>query len=322
MTNTAKILQNYQMVLKNSNSKKTLIVIVGPTAIGKTNLSIDVAQHFNTEILSADSRQFYKELKVGAAPPSSEELNTVKHHFIGNLTLKDYYNVSIYEQEALKTLEILFNKKHIAVMVGGSGLYIDAVCSGIDDLPIPEPDIRNQLKNTFDNEGIEALRFQLKHLDPDYYKNVDLANPKRLMRAIEVCLSTGHTYSSLRTKPKQKRDFNIIKIGLNRNRAELFEIINQRVNLMITKGLIEEAKELHPYKSLNSLNTVGYKELFDFFENKISLELAIEKIKTNTRRFAKRQLTWFLKDKEINWLHPDDKATNMKFIEDLLSSPL
>jgi len=310
------------MVLKNSNSKKTLIVIVGPTAIGKTSLSIDVAQHFNTEILSADSRQFYKELKIGAAPPSLEELNTIKHHFIGNLTLKDYYNVSIYEQEALKTLETLFNKENIAVMVGGSGLYIDAVCSGIDDLPIPEPDIRNHLKNTFDNEGIEALRFQLKHLDPDYYKNVDLANPKRLMRAIEVCLSTGHTYSSLRTKPKQKRDFNIIKIGLNRNRAELFEIINQRVNLMITKGLIEEAKGLHPYKSLNSLNTVGYKELFDFFENKISLELAIEKIKTNTRRFAKRQLTWFLKDKEINWLHPDDKATNIKFIEDLLSSTL
>jgi tRNA dimethylallyltransferase len=294
------------MVLKNLNSNNTLIVILGPTAIGKTALSIDVAKYFNAEIISADSRQFYKELKIGAAPPSSEELNTIKHYFIGNLSLQDYYNVSLYEKDVLNILESVFKNKNVIVMVGGSGLYIDAVCSGIDDLPNSDPEMRQTLKRTFEIEGIEALRFQLKLLDPEYYNMVDLANPKRLIRAIEVCLSTGETYSSLRTKPKQKRKFNIIKIGLNRKREELFDIINKRVDSMIEKGLVEEAKELYPYKSLNSLNTVGYKELFEYFDNKISLEKAIENIKTNTRRFAKRQLTWFLKDKEIRWIHPDD----------------
>jgi tRNA dimethylallyltransferase len=306
------------MVLKNLNSKNTLIVILGPTAIGKTALSINIAKYFNTEIISADSRQFYKELKIGAAPPSSEELNTIKHYFIGNLTLHDYYNVSIYEKDVLNILETIFKNNKIALMVGGSGLYIDAVCSGIDDLPNPEPEIRQTLNQTFEKEGIEALRFQLKLLDPEYYYMVDLANPKRLIRAIEVCLVTGETYSSLRTKPKQNRKFNIIKIGLNRKREDLFDIINKRVDSMIDKGLIEEAKELYPYKSLNSLNTVGYKELFEYFDNKISLEKAIEKIKTNTRRFAKRQLTWFLKDKDIQWMHPGDTNQITNYIEALL----
>ncbi len=305
------------MVLKNLNSKNTLIVIIGPTAIGKTALSIELAKFFNSEILSADSRQFYKELKIGAAPPSPEELNLIKHHFIGNLNLNDYYNVSIYEKEALVVLKTLFQKNNIVVMVGGSGLYIDALCSGIDDLPNPNPEIRKKINHIFDKEGIESLRFQLKLLDPEYYNNVDLANPKRLIRAIEVCLTTGQTYSSLRTKPKQKREFNIVKIGLNRNRAELNEIINKRVDLMIGNGLIEEAKELHKFKFLNSLNTVGYKELFDYFENKMSLDLAIEKIKTNTRRFAKRQLTWFMKDQEIQWMHPNEKEKIISYIEAL-----
>lgn len=307
------------MVLKSSNSKNTLIIILGPTAIGKTALGISIAKYFNTDIISADSRQFYKELKIGAAPPSDEELNSVNHFFIGNLSLKDYYNVSIYEKEVIELLKTLFKKNNIALMVGGSGLYIDAVCSGIDDLPDPDPDIRQKLKQQYEKEGIESLRFQLKLLDPEYYNLVDLANPKRLLRALEVCLKTGETYSSLRTKPKLEREFNIIKIGLNRKRSELFDIINKRVDTMVEKGLIEEAKKLYPFKTLNSLNTVGYKELFEYFENRISLDKAIENIKTNTRRFAKRQLTWFQKDREIQWMHPDEKENIIEFIKSKIS---
>lgn len=306
------------MVSKNSNSKNTLIVILGPTAIGKTKFSIQLAKYYNTQIISADSRQFYKELKIGAAPPSPEELNAVKHHFIGNLSIHDYYNVSIYEKEALNTLNTIFLKNNLAIMVGGSGLYIDAICSGIDDLPVAEPELRNILKEKLCNEGIESLRFQLKKLDPIYYASADIANPKRLIRAIEVCLTTGKPFSSLRTNSKITRNFNIIKIGLNKNRPELFENINHRVDVMIANGLIEEAKTLFPFKSLNSLNTVGYKELFDFFNNNISLDLAIENIKTNTRRFAKRQLTWFLKDNEIEWFHPDNKDEMIRYITTLL----
>jgi tRNA dimethylallyltransferase len=305
--------------LKRSNSKKTLIVILGPTAVGKTALSIDAAKHFKTEIISADSRQFFRELKIGAAPPSAGELKAVKHHFIGNLSISDYYNASIYENEALLILDNLFKSEDIVIMVGGSGLYIDAVCSGLDVLPDLDTEIRNKLKQTYDKEGIEALRFQLKLLDPEYYHKVDLANPKRLIRAIEVCLATGETYSSLRTKSKKTRDFKIIKVGLNRKRSELFEIINDRVDMMIENGLIKEAQSLFELRSLNALNTVGYKELFEYFDKKTSLSQAVENIKTNTRRFAKRQLTWFCRDKEIHWMHPDERNKIISIMEQLLN---
>ncbi len=282
--------------------KKTLIVIAGPTGIGKTALAIDVAKHFNTEIISADSRQFYRELKIGVASPDKSELSAVKHHFIGNLSISDEYNVSKYEQDALATIKNLFINHDTAVLVGGSGLYIDAVCKGIDELPDPDPELRESIKNLFNEEGIEALRFKLKLLDPEYYNQVDLANPKRLMRAIEVCLTTNQTFTSLRLSNPKTRDFNIVKIGLFTDRELMYDRINQRTDKMIKDGLIEEAYNLIPYKNYNALNTVGYKELFNYFDKKTTLEEAIDKIKVNTRRYAKRQLTWFRKDAKINWI--------------------
>lgn len=292
---------------QNINYNKTLIVILGPTAIGKTALSIKLARHFNTEIISSDSRQLFKEMKIGTAVPSTEELNSVKHHFIGNLSISDYYNVSKFEKEALHKLDDIFLKNNLAIMVGGSGLYIDAVCKGIDDLPDPDKKLRHEINEIFKSSGIEALQKKLKELDPEYYLIVDLKNPKRLMRAIEVCLQTGKTYTSLRKNKTGKRDFNIIKIGLNCEREKLFDRINLRVDKMINEGLLDEVKELYKHKNLNSLNTVGYKEIFDFLDNKTSFEQAIENIKTNTRRYAKRQLTWFKRDEVIKWFHPTEK---------------
>jgi len=292
---------------QNINYNKTLIVILGPTAIGKTALSIKLARHFNTEIISSDSRQLFKEMKIGTAVPSIEELNSVKHHFIGNLSISDYYNVSKFEKEALHKLDDIFLKNNLAIMVGGSGLYIDAVCKGIDDLPDPDRKLRHEINEIFKSSGIETLQKKLKELDPEYYLIVDLKNPKRLMRAIEVCLQTGKTYTSLRKNKTGKRDFNIIKIGLNCEREKLFDRINLRVDKMINEGLLDEVKELYKHKNLNSLNTVGYKEIFDFLDNKTSFEQAIENIKTNTRRYAKRQLTWFKRDEVIKWFHPTEK---------------
>jgi len=292
---------------QNINYNKTLIVVLGPTAIGKTALSIKLARHFKTEIISSDSRQLFKEMKIGTAVPSAEELNSVKHHFIGNLSISDYYNVSKFEKEALHKLDDIFLKNNLAIMVGGSGLYIDAVCKGIDDLPDPDKKLRHEINEIFKSSGIEALQKKLKELDPEYYLIVDLKNPKRLMRAIEVCLQTGKTYTSLRKNKTGNRDFNIIKIGLNCEREKLFESINLRVDKMINEGLLDEVKELYKHKNLNSLNTVGYKEIFDFLDNKTTFEQAIENIKTNTRRYAKRQLTWFKRDEEIKWFHPTEK---------------
>jgi len=301
------------MVLMNLNSK--LIVIVGPTAIGKTKLSIELAQYFNTEIISADSRQFYKELQIGTASPSKQELDAVNHNFIGNLSVNDYYNVSIFEKQALALCEKLFVKSNYIVAVGGSGLYISSLCEGIDDLPDPKPEVRDHLKELLDTQGIESLRLKLKNIDPEYYSIADLANPKRIMRALEVFLTTGQKYSELRKNETKIRNFKIVKIGLNRKREELFDIINKRVDDMIIQGLIQEAKLFYNLKHLNALNTVGYKELFDFFDNKMSLDEAIEKIKTNTRRYAKRQLTWFKKDQNIKWFYPHEKHEIIKYIE-------
>ena len=296
------------------NTSNKIIVISGPTAIGKTALSIYLAKLLNTEIISADSRQFYKELKIGTAAPSYEELNSVKHHFIGNLSITDYYNVSNFEKDALNAISLIHKKNKFAVMIGGSGLYINAVCDGIDKLPDPDIKIRNELNQLFENQGLVALQNKLKQLDPEFYKKIDTANHKRLIRAIEVCLTSGQTYTSLRTNSKKQRDFEIIKIGLNRNREELFEIINNRVDVMLQMGLLDEVRGLVDFKSYNALNTVGYKELFDYIDNIVSLEYAIEKIKTNSRRYAKRQLTWFKKDQSIKWFHPDDRNEILEFV--------
>ncbi|MEI6694873.1 MAG: tRNA (adenosine(37)-N6)-dimethylallyltransferase MiaA [Bacteroidota bacterium] len=294
---------------------KTLIVIVGPTAVGKTAMAIKLAQQFSTEIISADSRQFYRELKIGVASPSLEELSLATHHFIGNLSIHDTYNVSKYETEALQCIDEIFKTKEMAVLVGGSGLYIDAVCKGIDELPDPEEELRENIKHLYATEGITALRSQLRLLDPVYCNEVDLANPKRLMRAIEVCLTTGKPYSSFRVNQQTPREFNIVKIGLSREREELYDTINHRVDLMLEMGLLDEVKGLFPYKELNALNTVGYKEIFAYLENECSLAEAIEKIKTNSRRYAKRQLTWFRRYDDITWFEANNHTEIFDYLK-------
>ena len=293
---------------------KTLIVIAGPTGIGKTDLSIELAQMLDTVIISSDSRQLYQELKIGTAAPTSEDLAKVKHYMVGNKSIYDYYSAGKYELEVLDILKDIFKDKDTALLVGGSGMYIDAVCKGIDALPDAEPEIRKQLNEKYEKEGIQSLRFDLKKLDPEHYKAVDLNNPKRILRAVEVCIQTGKTYTSFLTKPKKERDFNILKIGLERNRNELYDRINKRVDLMLEQGLIEEARQFHKDKHLNSLNTVGYKELFAYFDKEYDLEEAVRLIKRNSRRYAKRQMTWFKRDNDFRWFHPDDKIEITNFI--------
>jgi tRNA dimethylallyltransferase len=299
----------------NSDSPAMLIVLTGPTAVGKTSLSIELATTLSVEILSADSRQFYQEMKIGTASPSAELLKLVPHHFISHLSIHDYYNVSRFESDALQRLDHLFETSSSAFLVGGSGLYINAVCHGIDELPDPDGALRQQLKHLYQNEGIKPLQDKLRELDPIYFEQVDQLNPKRLLRAIEVCLTTGVTFSSLRKNEPKPRKFRILKIGLQRDRKELNNRINSRVDQMMEEGLLEEVKELLPYRHLNALNTVGYKELFDHIDGKYSLGQAVDKIKTNTRRFAKRQMTWFRRDQEINWFHADDLQSIYQFIK-------
>jgi len=294
---------------------KNLIIIAGPTASGKTGVAITLARHFHTEIISADSRQFYKEIPTGTAAPDRAQLAEVKHHFVGHLSVKDDYNVSRFEQDVLQLLEKLFKTTDIVIMVGGSGLYIDAVCRGIDKLPEPDRDIRNSLNRLFEKEGLKALQDKLKALDPAYHMKVDLNNPKRLMRAIEVCLQTGRPYSELRLNQPKERNFRIIKIGLDVPRDILVERIAQRTYEMMDKGWLEEARKVYPLKEYNALNTVGYKELFKYFEGEWDLDTAIRKIITNTRRYARRQMTWFRKDKEITWFPPSDVEGMIGFVE-------
>ncbi len=270
-------------------------------------MAIETAQKLCTVILSADSRQIYKELKIGTAAPTEEELSRVQHYFIGNKSIFDYYSAGIYELEVMQVLADIFKTKDTAILTGGSGLYIDAVCKGIDALPDVDMSIRNSLINQLDKEGIESLRFDLQRLDPEHYKVVDLNNPKRILKALEVCIQTGKTYSSFLTKPEKRRDFKMIKIGLERERIELFERIDKRVDLMFEQGLIVEAESLYKFKQLNALNTVGYKELFDYFDHKYDLKEAVRLIKRNTRRYAKRQMTWFKRDEDITWFNPDQK---------------
>jgi tRNA dimethylallyltransferase len=280
---------------------KYLVIILGPTASGKTDTAIHIAELFNTEIISADSRQLYKELKTGTAVPNESQLKKIRHHFIGTVSVHDYYNASMYEQDVLKELDRLYIENDIVVMVGGSGMYIDIVCHGIDDLPTIDPVVRKNLTERIKNEGIESLRLELKRIDPEYYSRADLKNPKRILKALEVYYMTGIPYSALLSGPKKERPFKIIKIGLNPDREELHERINRRVDEMIKKGLVEEAKSLYGHKDCNALNTVGYKEIFDWLDNKITFEQSVELIKRNTRRYARRQLTWFRKDKKISW---------------------
>jgi tRNA dimethylallyltransferase len=282
-----------------------LIVITGPTAVGKTGVAIEVAGRLRTEIISCDSRQMYHEMRIGTAVPTAEELASVPHHFIGNLSIHDYYNVSMFEQECLQLLDKLFAKYQTVVMTGGSGLYIDALCRGIDDFPTVDPEIRKTVTGWFETGGIELLRRRLKILDPVHYAKVDLRNYKRIMKAIEVSLQTGSPYSSFLTAQARKRTFDIKKIVLSRPREELFERINRRTTLMMEEGLLEEVKALYPYQHLNALNTVGYKELFAYMDGQYDLDTAAELIRRNTRRYAKRQLTWFARDKEMIWLLPE-----------------
>ena len=283
--------------------------------MGKTDLCLNIARNLNTEIISADSRQIYREMKIGTAVPDEKELQNIKHHFIGIKSIHDYYTAGMFELEVLDLLKERFKEKDCMIMTGGSGLYINAVCDGIDALPKAEPEIRQKLVKQYEKEGLEGIRNHLKMLDPDSYQTIDLKNPKRILKALEVTLTTGKPYSSFLTYQSKSRPFHILKIGLNRHRNELYNRINKRVDQMIEQGLIEEARELYPYKHLNPLNTVGYKELFDYFDGKISIEEAIRLIKRNSRRYAKRQLTWFTRDREIEWFHPEEKDQILHYIE-------
>jgi len=288
-----------------SKNKPYLISIVGPTAIGKTSKSIALAQHFSSEILSADSRQFYKEMSIGTAVPTSEELAAAPHHFIQHISVSEHYSVGDFEKEALRTLEKLYKKHKILFLVGGSGLYVDAVNKGLDHFPKVEASIREKLNAQTEKDGLESLQLQLKKLDPVHYKKVELSNPQRVIRALEICLGTGKPYSSFLNDSAKERNFKSIKIGLDAPRPLIYERIEERVDVMLKDGLLEEAKTLYPLRELNALNTVGYKELFQYLDGNWSLDFAVSEIKKNTRRFSKRQLTWFKRDPNIIWFSYD-----------------
>lgn len=301
-------------------SAPALVVVTGPTAVGKTRLAIELALHYQTIIISADSRQFFHQLKIGTAAPTRDELATVPHFLAGHLSVNDYYNVSKFESDVLGILNGQFSLHNPVILAGGSGLYIDAVCRGIDDLPDADPQIREQTDRWLKDWGLEYLQEKLKELDPEYFAIVDKNNPNRLKRAIEVCLMTGKTYSSLRVNQPKYRDFKIIKIGLNLPREELFQRISLRTEKMIGAGLVEEVRSLAVFRSSNALNTVGYKEIFEYLDGTVSLEQAIENIKTNTRRYAKRQLTWLKRDKEIKWFAPHQIELIINYIDERMES--
>ncbi len=294
---------------------KTLIVLLGPTGVGKTALGISIAQRYSSPILNCDSRQLFRGLEIGTAAPTPSQLQAAKHYFVGTLDVDEYYSAARYEQEAMQLIEELFQQHDTLLLSGGSMMYIDAVCKGIDDIPTVDDETRNLVKQRLEAEGLESLFLQLKQLDPEYASIVDPNNTRRVVHALEICLMTGRTYTSFRTSISKQRPFHILKIGLNRPREELFERINQRVEQMIADGLMDEVKRMLPYRHHNALNTVGYKEMFQVLDGQWPLDMAKERLKKNTRVYAKKQLTWFGKDPDIHWFHPDNQKSILSFID-------
>jgi tRNA dimethylallyltransferase len=301
--------------MKSADKPYFLIVVVGPTAVGKTDLCVRLAKHLQTEIISADSRQFYKEMTIGTAKPTVEEQQGVPHHFVDSHHITEEYNAGAYEQDALQLFKELFKEHKAVILTGGSGLYVRAVSEGMDEMPETDPAIREQLTALYQEQGLQPLLEQLQQADPSYYERVDKANPQRVIRGLEVCLSSGQPYSLFRKQKQQERPFQIIRIGLNRDRQELYDRIDQRMDLMLAQGLLEEARALYPYRHHNALQTVGYKELFDYLEGKYDWEEAVRLLKRNSRRYAKRQLTWFHKYPDYTWFHPDQWEEIVTFIE-------
>ncbi|GAE15168.1 tRNA dimethylallyltransferase [Bacteroides pyogenes] len=296
----------------------TLIVLIGPTGVGKTELSLRLAEGFQTSIVSADSRQLYADLKIGTAAPTEEQLKRVPHYLVGTLRLTDYYSAAQYEAEAMEILNRLFTRRDVVILTGGSMMYVDAVCKGIDDIPTVDEDTRRTMLQRYETEGLEPLCAELRLLDPEYYRIVDLKNPKRVIHALEICYMTGRTYTSFRTRQTKERPFRILKIGLKRDREELYGRINQRVDEMMKDGLLDEVRSVLPYRHLNSLNTVGYKELFKYLDGEWELPFAIEKIKQNSRIYSRKQMTWFKRDEEIRWFHPEQETEIRAYIQEML----
>lgn len=294
----------------------TLVVLLGPTGVGKTEVALQIAEHLQSPIINADSRQLFAEIPIGTAAPTKEQQERVKHYFVGTLHLTDYYSAAKYEEDVLQLLNQLFNQQQMALLSGGSMMYIDAVCQGINDIPTVDKATRRLMKRKLETEGLDALVAELKVLDPEHYKIVDLHNPRRVVHALEICHMTGNTYTSYRKNTKKIRPFNIIKIGLNRPREEMYERINNRVLKMMNQGLMEEAKAVYPQKGLNALNTVGYKELFAYFDGDISLDDAILKIQSNTRQYMRKQVTWFKRDNQIKWFSPTNIEEIINYIDD------
>lgn len=295
--------------------KHTLIVLIGPTGVGKTDLSFSIAERYHTSVISSDSRQLYRDLVIGTAAPSKEDLERAKHYFVGILGLEDYYSAARFEEEVMALLPSLFDENPVQLMTGGSMMYVDALCKGIDDLPTVNDEVRTRLLDKYNEVGLDALCEELKELDPVYYKQVDQKNHKRVIHALEICYMTGRPYSELRTNTVKKRPFRIIKVGLTRDRQELYDRINKRVDVMIENGLIEEARRVYPYRMNNSLNTVGYKELFAYFDGEWAMDFAIDKIKQNSRIYSKKQMTWFKRDPDIHWFNPDNKDEILAFLD-------
>ena len=297
---------------------KTLIVITGPTGVGKTETTLRIAEHFNVPVINADSRQIFSEIPIGTAAPTAEQQQRVQHYFVGNHHLEDYYSASLYEQDVLN----IINSQHtpISLLSGGSMMYIDAVCNGIDDIPTILPEIREEMMRRLETEGLEQMCNLLQELDPEHWKIVDRNNPRRVIHALEICIQTGKTYTSFRSNTIKERPFNIIKVGLNRDRDELYNRINQRVLDMIEEGMIEEALQVYPKRTLNSLNTVGYKELFEYLDGLTTLDEAIFKIQSNTRRYARKQLTWYKKDTAFQWFNPDNIEEILNYVHTMISN--
>ena len=293
---------------------KTLIVLIGPTGVGKTELSLRLAEHFGTCIISADSRQLYADLKIGTAAPTPEQLQRVRHYFVGTLQLTDYYSAAQYEAEVLQLLEQLYTRHEVVLLTGGSMMYVDAVCKGIDDIPTIDNETRALMLHRYEEEGLDRLCAELRLLDPEYYQIVDLKNPKRVIHALEICYMTGKTYTSFRTQQIKPRPFRIVKVGLTRDREELYDRINRRVDQMMADGLLKEVRRVYPHKDYNSLNTVGYKELFKYLDGEWTLDFAVEKIKQNSRIYSRKQMTWFKRDTDIHWFHPEQETEILTYL--------